>query len=81
MIIFGKKKRLLLRLQMKSENIKNLTENKFSVRVASEEFERYDNLSKLFPGVQSEYHLKLDNNQRKTDDSWFNEDGQAIFHF
>ena len=35
-ILFDRRKRLLLILQRKSENIKNLMENKFNVRAVSE---------------------------------------------
>ena len=49
-ILFDRQKRLLLRLQRKSENIKNLMENKFNVRAVSEEFKQYDDLLKLFAG-------------------------------
>ena len=49
-ILFDRCNRLLLRLQRKSENIKNLMENKFNVRAVSEEFKQYDDLLKLFAG-------------------------------
>ena len=35
-ILFDRRKRLLLILQRKSENIKNLMENKFNIRAVSE---------------------------------------------
>ena len=47
-IVFDRQKKLLLRLQRKSENIKNLMENKFSVRAVSEELKQYDNLISCF---------------------------------
>ena len=56
---------MLLRLQRKSENIKNLIENKFNVRAASEELKRYDDLLKLFLGVQGEIMESLMMNSRK----------------
>ena len=80
-ILFDRRKRLLLRLQRKSENIKILMENKFNVRAVSEEFKQYDDLLKLFSGVQSEYHRKLDDDQQKADDFWFDEVHQKIFTF
>ena len=80
-ILFDRRKRLLLRLQRKSENIKNLMENKFNVRPVSEEFKQYYDLLKLFSGVQCEYHGKLDNDQQKADDFWFDEVDQKIFTF
>ena len=64
-ILFDRRKRLLLRLQRKSENIKNLIENKFNVRAASEELKRYDDLLKLFLGVQGEIMGSLMMNSRK----------------
>ena len=80
-ILFNRRKRLLLRLQRKSENIKNLMENKFNVRAASEEFKQNDDLLKLFSGVQGEYHRKLDDDQQKADDFRFDEVDQKIFTF
>ena len=80
-ILFDRQKRLLLRLQRKSENIKNLMENKFNVREVSEEFKQYDDLLKLFSGVQVEYHGKLDDDQQKADDFWFGKVDQKIFTF
>ena len=67
-ILFGRRKRLLLRLQTKSQNMKNLTKNKFNVRDVSEELKQYDNLLKVFSGVQGEYHGKHDDNQQNTGD-------------
>ena len=75
-ILFDRRKRLLLRLHRKSENIKNLMENKFNFRAVSEEFKQYDDLSKLFSGVQGEYHGKPDDDQQKADDFWFDEVGR-----
>ena len=46
-----KRKRLLLRLQRKPENIKNLMENTFNVRAVNEQLKQYDDLLKLFLGV------------------------------
>ena len=80
-IFFDRRKRLLLRLQRKSENMRNLMENKFSVRAVSEEFKQYDDLLKLFSGVQGEYHGKLHDDQQKADDFWFDEVDQKIFTF
>ena len=80
-ILFDRRKRLLLRLQRKSENIKILMKNKFNVMAVSEEFKQYDDLLKLFSGVQSEYHRKLDDDQQKADDFWFDEVHQKIFTF
>ena len=51
-ILFDRRKRLLLILQRKSENIKNLMENKFNVRAVSEQLKQYDDLLELFSGVQ-----------------------------
>ena len=51
-ILFKRRKRLLLRLQRKSENIRNLLENKFNVRAVSEEFKEYNVFLKLFSEVQ-----------------------------
>ena len=59
-IVFDRRKRLLLRLQRKSENIKNLMEIKFNVRTVFKEFKQYNDLLKLFSGVQDKYHGKLD---------------------
>ena len=56
-------------------------ENKFNVRAVSEEFKQYDNLLKLFSGVQVEYHGKLDGDQQKADDFWFDKVDQEIFTF
>ena len=64
-ILFDRRKRLLLRLQRKSENIKNLIENKFNVRAASEELKRCDDLLKLFLGAQGEIMESLMMNSRK----------------
>ena len=58
-IFFDRRKRLLLRLQRKSENIKNLMEKKFNASAVSKEFKQYNNLLKLFSGVHSEYHGSL----------------------
>ena len=46
-ILFDRRKILLLSLQKKSENIKNLMENKFNVRKISEELKQYDDFLKL----------------------------------
>ena len=67
-ILFNRWKRLLSRLQRKSENIRNLMEDKFNVRAVSEEFKQCDDLLKLFSEVQGEYHGKLDDGQQKADD-------------
>ena len=72
---------LLLRLQKKSENIKNLMKNNFNARAVSEELKQYDDLLKLFSGVQGEYHRKLDNDQKKADDVWLDEVDQKVFTF
>ena len=48
--------------------MKNLTKNKFNVRDVSEELKQYDNLLKMFSGVQGEYHGKHDDNQQNTGD-------------
>ena len=80
-ILFDRRKRLLLRLQRKSENIKNLMGNKFIVRAVSEEFKQYNDSLKLFSRVQGEYHGKLDDGQQKADDFWFDEVHQKIFTF
>ena len=55
-------------------------ENKFNVRTVSEEFKQYDNLLKLFSWVQGEYHRKLDNDQQKANDFWFDEVDQKNLH-
>ena len=57
-----------MRLQRKSENIRNHMEDKFSVRAVSEEFKQYDDLVKLFSEFQGEYQGKLDDGQQKADD-------------
>ena len=62
-ILFDRRKRLLLRLQRKSENIQNLIKNEFNVRAVSEEFKQNDDLLKLFSRFQGEYHGKLDDEQ------------------
>ena len=80
-ILFDRWKMLLLRLQRKSENIKNVIENKFNVRAVSEGLKQYDDLLTLFSGVQGEYHRKLDDDQQKADDFWFDEVDQKIFTF
>ena len=54
-------------------------ENKFNVRAVSEKFKQYDDFLKLFSGVQGEYHGKLDDDQQKADDFWFDEVDQKIF--
>ena len=46
---------------------------KFNVRAVSEEFKQYDDSLKLFAGIQDEYHGKLDDDQQKADDFWFDE--------
>ena len=56
-------------------------ENKFSVRAVSEEFKQYDDLLKLFSGIQGEYHGKLHDDQQKADDFWFDEFDKKIFTF
>ena len=56
-------------------------ENKFNVRAVSEKLKQYDNFLKLFSGVQGEYHGKLDDDQQKADDFWFDEVDQKIFTF
>ena len=56
-------------------------ENKFNVRAVSEKFKQYDDFLKLFSGVQGEYHGKLDDDQQKADDFWFDEVDQKIFTF
>ena len=56
-------------------------ENKFNVRAVSEKFKQYDYFLKLFSGVQGEYHGKLDDDQQKADDFWFDEVDQKIFTF
>ena len=80
-ILFDRRKRLLLRLQRKSENIRNLMENKFNVMAVSEEFKQYDDLLNLFSRVKGEYHGKLDDDQQRADDFWFDEVDQKIFPF
>ena len=55
-------------------------ENKFNVRAVSKEFKEYD-LLKLFSGVQGEDHGKLDDEQQKADDFWFQEVDQNICTF
>ena len=55
-------------------------ENKFNVRTVSEEFKQYDDLLKLFSWVQGEYHRKLDNDQQKANDFWFDEVDQKNLH-
>ena len=80
-ILFDKRERLLLRLQRKSESIKNLMENTFNARAISEELKQYNDLLNLFSRVQGEYHEKLDDNQQKPDDFWFDEIDQKIFTF
>ena len=59
-ILFDKRKRLLSRLERKSENINGLMEKKLNVRAISEEFKQYDDLLKLFLDVHYEYHGKLE---------------------
>ena len=56
-------------------------ENKFNVRAVSEKLKQYDDFLKLFSGVQGEYHGKLDDDQQKADDFWFDEVDQKIFTF
>ena len=80
-ILFDRQKSLLLIPQRKSENIKNLIENTFNVSPVSQELKRYDDLLKLFSGVQVEYQGKLDNEQQKADDFWLDEVDQRIFTF
>ena len=80
-ILFDRQKSLLLIPQRKSENIKNLIENTFNVSPVSQELKRYDDLLKLFSGVQVEYQGKLDNEQQKADDFWLDEVDQRIFNF
>ena len=77
-ILFDRKKRLLLKLLRKSENMKNLMENKFDVRTVSEELKQYDDLLKLFLEVQGEHHGKLDDDQQKADDFWFDENSEVL---
>ena len=54
---------------------------KFNVRAVSEEFKQYDDSLKLFAGIQDEYHAKLDDDQQKADDFWFDKADQKIFTF
>ena len=56
-------------------------DNEFNVMAVSEEFKQYDDLLKLFSGVQGEYHDKLHDDQQKADDFWFDEVDQKIFTF
>ena len=56
-------------------------ENKFNVRAVSEQFKQYDDLSKLFSGVQGECPVKFNDNQQKTNAVWFDEVDQKIFTF
>ena len=80
-ILFDKRKRLLSRLERKSENINGLMEKKLNVRAISEEFKQYDDLLKLFLDVHYECHGKLGESQQETDDFWFDEVDQKIFTF
>ena len=79
-ILFDKRKRLLSRLERKSENIIGLME-KLNVRAISEEFKQYEDLLKLFLDVHYEYHGKLEESQQEADDFWFDEVDQEIFTF
>ena len=56
-------------------------ESKFSVQAVPEEFKQYNDLFKLFSGVQGEYHGKLDDDQWKADDFWLDKVNQKIFTF
>ena len=83
-ILFDRRRRLLkllLRLQRKSKNIRNLMKKKFNVRSVSEEFKQCDDFLKLFLEVQHEHHGKLDDDQQKADNFWFDKVDQKIFTF
>ena len=66
-----KRKRLLSRLQRKSENINDLIQRSLSVKMVNEEFNQYDDLLKLFLDTHYQYHSKLKDFQQIKDDNWF----------
>lgn len=65
-ILFNERKRLLLRLQRKPENISNLMENKFNVRAVSNDWKQYDDLVKLFSGVHNYFEENKELLSRKS---------------
>ena len=59
-VLFEKRKRLLSRLQRKSENINALIQGRLNVRKVNEEFNQYDDLLKLLLDTHYHYHSKLE---------------------
>ena len=77
-VLFKKRKRLLSRLQRKSENINTLIQSKLNVRKVNEEFNQYDDLLRLFLDAQYQY---LEDSQGIEDGNWLDEVDQNIFTF
>ena len=80
-VLFEKRKRLLSRLQRKSENINTLIQSKLNIRTANKEFNQYDDLLKMFLDTHYQYHSKLEDSQQIEDGNWFDEVDQNIFTF
>ena len=78
-VFIEKRKRMLSRLQKKSENINTLTQSRVNVRTVNEEFNQYNDLQKLFLDTHYQYHSKLEDFQLIEDSNWFDEVDQNIF--
>ena len=76
-----KRKRLLYRLQGKSENISTLIQSKLNVRTVNEELNQYEDFLKMFLNTHYQYHNKLEDFQQIEDDNWFDEIDHNIFTF
>ena len=80
-VLFEKRKRLLSRLQRKSENINTLIQSKLNVQTVNEEFNQYDDLLKMFLDTDYQYRSKLEDSQQIEDGNWFDEVNQNIITF
>ena len=76
-----KRKRLLSRLQKKSENINELIKSRLNVRTVNQEFNQYDDLLKLCLDTHYHYHSKLEDSQQRDNNSRFDEVDQNVFTF
>ena len=76
-----KRKRLLSRLQKKSENINELIKSRLNVRTVNQEFNQYDDLLKLCLDTHYHYHSKLEDSQQRDNNSRFDEVDQIVFTF
>ena len=69
--LFEKRKRLLSRLQRKSENVNTLIQIRLNAGTVNEEFDQYDDLLKLFLDTHYQHHRKLEDSQQIEDGNWF----------